>query len=418
MGIRRSKWAVAVSASLILTAVPAWAQSDAERVAELEAKTAAMEQQIAALTAGLEKLQANDSQTLRSEVIAATQTAQRAEKSANEWKNTTSVSHLAGYAAAGYTDQDNGTSAFNIASFNPIFHFQYGDRILWESELEIEVPEDGGTNVALEYSAIDLIINDYLVFVAGKFLSPLGNFRQNLHPAWINKLPSAPPGFGHDGAAPIAEVGVELRGGMPFGSRSLVTYAGYVGNGPKLMAMDGELTGIDTEGFTDNEDDKLVVGGRISVLPIPELVLGVSGAVGDATVTENDELAFADDPTRSYEVLGSDLSYRWNRLQLLAEYIQQKVDDDSSSVAPDGGKWKTWYVQSAYPIAQTRWEGVLRYTDFNSPDTDESQKQWSLGLDYVLAPSAMIKFAYEFNDGLNGEPADDDRWLVQVTYGY
>ena len=58
-------------------------------------------------------------------------------------KNTTSVTHLAGYAAAGYTSEKNGSDSFDVANFNPIFHFQYGDRILWESELEIAVEENG-----------------------------------------------------------------------------------------------------------------------------------------------------------------------------------------------------------------------------------------------------------------------------------
>ena len=142
-----------------------------------------MAEELASLRAELDQAKQTgsvaDLKILRSEVINATQTAQRAEKSANEWKNTTSVTHLAGYAAAGYTNQENGTDSFDVANFNPIFHFQYGDRILWESELEIEVDENGETEVALEYSTIDIFLNDYLVLVAGKFVSPIGNFRQN-----------------------------------------------------------------------------------------------------------------------------------------------------------------------------------------------------------------------------------------------
>ncbi|MFB3106725.1 MAG: hypothetical protein ACE1ZA_17630, partial [Pseudomonadales bacterium] len=214
---RKRKTIAASLAVLLFAAMPTLAQTDAIRIEELEAKTAAMAEELAALRARLDKSQqtgsVDDLKTLRTEVVIATQTAQRAEKAANEWKNTTSVTHLAGYAAVGYTDQQNGTGSFSAANFNPIFHFQYGDRILWESELEFEIEENGETEVALEYSTIDIFLNDYLVFLAGKFISPLGNFRQNLHPSWINKLPSAPPGFGHDGAAPLAEVGIQLRGG-------------------------------------------------------------------------------------------------------------------------------------------------------------------------------------------------------------
>lgn len=44
------------------------------------------------------------------------------------WTNAESLSHIAGYAAVGYTDRrQRGGSAFSVASFNPIFHYQYRD---------------------------------------------------------------------------------------------------------------------------------------------------------------------------------------------------------------------------------------------------------------------------------------------------
>ena len=269
-----------------------------------------------------------------------------------------------------------------------------------------------------ETIGIDIFLNNNLVLVAGKFLSPLGNFRQNLHPSWINKLPSAPPGFGHDGAAPLAEVGFQLRGGMPIGAQSKFTYTGYVGNGPKLEGEDGEIHGIDTDGFTGDADDEKIIGGRFSFLPIPKLEFGFSGAFGDAAVVENDEMEIEDDPARGYQVLGADVSYQWNNFDFRGEYIHQDIDDEPTSVAPEGGKWKTWYAQGAYKFAQAKWEGVLRYTDYTSPHPDKSQEQLALGLNYLLTPNAVIKLGYEFNKGLAGETTDNDRWLIQIAYGY
>ena len=220
---------------LLIVAGSAQAQTDASRIEALEAKADAMVAELAALRAELEQAKESESaqelNSLRAETAAARQAAQRAEKSAAEWKDSASVTHLAGYASADYISPENGNAAF-AANFNPMFHYQYNDKILWEAELEIEVEENGDTEIGLEYSSIDLFLNDNLILVAGKFLSPLGNFRQNMHPSWINKLPSAPPGFGHDGAAPIAEVGVQLRGGATVGQLGKVTYAGYVGNAP------------------------------------------------------------------------------------------------------------------------------------------------------------------------------------------
>ncbi len=413
----------AVMLSLLLaTAAPALAQSDNRRIEELEARTEAMAEELATLreelAAAREAAPSAAVETLRAETTAARQAAERAEVSANEWKNTSSVTHLAGYASADYVSPENGNAAF-VANFNPMFHYMYRDRVLWESELAIELDEDGETEVELEYSTIDIFLNDNLILVAGKFLSPLGNFRQNLHPSWINKLPSAPPGFGHDGAAPAADVGVQLRGGINLLGHKRFTYAGYVANGPKLIGEDGEIHGIETEGVASDPDDSKIVGGRISLLPIPKLELAVSAAYGDAAVVENDDLEFEGDPKRDYEVLGVDASYQWNNLDLRGEYIMQDIADEETSIAPEGGKWESWYLQSAYKFGpQAKWEGVIRYTDFTSPHADESQEQWAFGVNYLFTPSAMVKLGYESNTGLAGEVTDDDRWQVQIAYGY
>lgn len=335
----------------------------------------------------------------------------------SEWRDATSAFHIAGYASAGYSDKENGTGAFSSANFNPIFHFQYKDLVLWEAELEFEVEEEGGTEINLEYSTIDFFLNDYLVLVGGKFLSPLGQFRQNLHPHWINKLPSAPPGFGHDGAAPIADVGFQLRGGAPFGA-GRVNYAFYVGNGPELEGEGGEVHAILTDGFTRDADGDKVLGGRIGFLPVSNLEIGLSAAIGDATVTEDDGIEVVGDPSRDYDVFGVDFVYHWRELELRGEYIKQKIDNAVASIAPEGGDWEALYVQGAYKFGHNSWEGVLRYTDFNSPHASQQQEQWAIGLNYLVAPNAIVKFGYEINDNEAGGATDEDRWLIQLAYGY
>ncbi len=417
----RPGMAAFLAMAVLLAGVPAHAQSDTARIDELERQASILAEQLADLRAELEQAKnrgsAGDMHSIREETVAARQAAQRAEQSASEWKNTTAVTHLAGYASADYISPENGEAAF-VANFNPMFHYQYNDKILWEAELEIEVEENGDTSIGLEYSSIDWFLNDSLILIAGKFLSPLGNFRQNMHPSWINKLPSAPPGFGHDGAAPLAEVGLQLRGGRNFGNQGKFTYAGYVGNGPKLEGEDGEIHAIEAEGFAGNPDDEFVYGGRISFLPIPKFEIGVSGAFGDVAVVENDGVDVVGDPTRDYTAFGYDASYQIGNFDLRGEYISQEVDEQAASIAPESGKWETWYVQGAYKFADAKWEGVLRYTDFKSPHADDTQEQFAVGLNYLITPSAMLKFAFESNDGLAGEATDDDRVLVQIAYGY
>ncbi len=401
---------------LTLLASPVFAQMQPARLAELEDQVSALTEQLEELKAELDAARVDKNVDSLRDEVQANKAAIQATQSSTFLTDATSATHLSGYASADYVSVENGPEAF-VANFNPMFHFLYDDKILWEAELEVEVDEGGNTEIGLEYTTVDWFLNDKLTLVAGKFLSPVGNFRQNLHPSWINKLPSAPPGFGHDGAAPISEVGVQLRGVAPMGN-SRLNYAFYLGNGPKVEGEDGEIHAVEAEGLASDPDDEKVFGGRIALLPIPSLELAVSAATGDVAIVEEDGVDIEGDPKRGYQVLGFDASYRWNNLDLRGEYVKQEVDPASLSVAPEGGKWETWYAQAAYKFADGKWECVARYTDFQSPHADDTQEQVALGINYLITPSAMLKFAYESNKGEPGEITDADRWIVQIAYGY
>ena len=372
---------------------------------------------------------------------------------AAEWKEPNTLIHMAGYADVGYANQENSDGSFNVGSFSPIFHYQYRDLVMLEAELEMRIADDGETDLALEYLTIDYFLNDYVALLGGKFLSPIGQFRQNLHPSWINKLASAPPGFGHDGAAPVSDVGFQARGGFPMGNM-FANYAAYVSNGPELISTeeDGEfeLEGIEAEGFGRDSDGKKVFGGRFGLLPVPGLEIGVSLASGKATVTsielahgdveepeeheeeepdEHDEaegeeetelaLDLSSEPARDYDVLGFDFVWSLNSFALRGEYIKTKVGADYTGItASPSETWETWYTQASYVFPQTKWETALRYTDFDSPHASQDQKQWAVGVNYLFTGSFIGKVTYEFNDGLDGSQADTNRWMFQLAYGF
>ena len=340
-------------------------------------------------------------------------------KQVSEFTETNSAVHLSGYGHVDYATQKNTSGgSFVEVGFNPIFHYLYKDLLLFETELEIEANEEGEAEVGLEYANMNLFVNDYITVFGGKFLTPVGFFIQNLHPAWINKFPSKPPGFQEEGgAAPITDIGLGVRGGFPLGSTAKANYALYVGNGPRL-ALNGAGDGIESivsKGGTSDPDKKKFFGGRVGVLPIPGLEFGVSAGISRVAV----EPAGAPvEPSRRYTVFGGDFAYQWKGLNFHGEYIQQKVGDLATSVAPLGGKWKTWYIQPAYRLPSTNWEPVLRYGKFTSPNADQSLRQWGVGLNYWFAPSIVGKVAYEFNQGLAGTANDSNRLLLQFAYGF
>jgi len=346
---------------------------------------------------------------------------------ASEWKTQNALIHMAGYAGVGYMKTSGEDGAFKIASFSPIFHFQYRDLIMLESELEFGITPEGETEAALEYLTADLFLNDYVTLVTGKFLSPIGQFRQNTHPSWINKLPSAPPGFGHDGAAPVSDIGVQLRGGVPIGGMRS-NYAVFVTNGPELNAdWDGsafELDGVNAEAKNRNIGGDMVFGGRFGLIPMSGLELGLSLASGSATVTlvEDDSgtaPALGDEAGRNYDVLGFDFNWQYNQLNVRGEYVKSTVGAATTGVsASEGENWKTWFTQASYRFSPSKFEGVVRYTNYDSPNPQIDQKQWALGLNYLMASNVIAKIAYESNDGANGSSADANRILLQLAYGF
>lgn len=352
---------------------------------------------------------------------------------AGEWKNPNTLVHMAGYGGVGYVKKEGEDGSFSVGSFSPIFHFQYRDTVMLESELEFEVGEDGETEVTLEYMAIDWFLNDYTVLVAGKFLSPVGQFRQNLHPSWINKMASAPPGFGHDGAAPVSDLGIQLRGGFPMGGMR-ANYAVYVSNGPELNAEaedDGAggfeyaLDGVAAEGFGVDQDGEKTWGGRIGLLPIPSVEIGFSIATGMATVTnieadsEPPAGLITGEMARDYDVIGADFVWYTGNMSLRGEYVKTEVGEAATGItASEAADWTTWYTQVAYRLPDTKWEGVLRYSDYDSPHASVDQKQTAIGVNYLVSNNFIAKLTHELNDGLDGADSDLDRTMLQLAYGF
>lgn len=325
-------------------------------------------------------------------------------------QNARSGFQLTGYASLGYSDAASEDSTFDAVKFAPILQYGYSDILQFDAEIEFEIEADGETEIALEYAAANLFLNDYMALVMGKFLSPIGQFRQNYHPSWINKLPSEPVGFGHDGAAPIANVGAALRGGLPkvFGIRH--NYTLYVSNAPTLSDNDGEVE-IGTEGSTSSNSTPLNIGGRYAIDPISGMEVGVSGAYGQIA-----ELNATGDHLRSrdYRVYGADITYNITGFDLRGEYVAQDIDDDPASLI-EGGIWEAWYVQAAYQISAVHLEPVIRYGAYTNPDLD--RKQTAVGLNYLFANNIIAKIAYEFNN-VKDSTENDDRFLAQFAFGF
>lgn len=326
---------------------------------------------------------------------------------------------VTGAVSTGFTVPQMSSGRFNLLDFNPMFLFRYKDLAFLHADLDFALDDDGNTTADLGNLNLNLFINDLMVFAVGSFDSPLGYFVQNLGPPWINRLPDAPVGFDGDEAAPQAELGLQVRGGFYFLSKLKMNYTTFFANGPRAYGdpTTGMIDHIGTDAFPNNNNN-FIGGGRLGILPIPNVEIGISGAGGKVALYSLPTGTYLGEAGRNYQVIGADLSIKKYNWDLRAEVIQQRIQSQANSQYPDAQKWKAWYLQAAYWIPETKFEPVVRWGGYSSAVYGQSVHQVALGVDYWFAPSLAIQAAYEINKAQLGTTADNNLFLVQLVFGF
>lgn len=359
------------------------------------------------------------------------------QKLADATRSGTTKFLLSGYGFAGFEDRPGESGKFT-AGFSPILLWKISDRLFFESELEIELSPNE-TEIGLEYANLSYLLNNYMTVKAGKFLTPFGTFADRYHAAWINKLPDQPLAVGEEGIVPFSQVGVQLSGGFTLGPTKL-NYALYAANGPRLNRDADDLTELATLAFDNfTETNSRSYGGRIGFLPIPELEIGYSFQAVTGPV---DARLHAVDLTyiREFGWLHGTLDLRgqwaWSdagsfRFTPEAEEAESEEGAEPAEALPitfanrrNGG-----YVQLAYRPTKAKneflkkFEIVGRYDRLSLPSAvrlGDDPERCTIGLNYWLGPSTVLKAAYQFNlsdtDGNGGR--DGNSVLIQAAMGF
>lgn len=326
---------------------------------------------------------------------------------------------LRGYGHTGFdylSSGDETESTFVGSAFAPIFLYKHSDRLMFEAELEFEL-EGNGLKTGLEYADVMYVLNDNMTIRAGKFLLPFGTFMERLHPAWINRLPTRPLGFGHDGIAPSSGIGVELRGAFDLGGPRM-TYSAYITNGPRLNDGSEEPEEAGLLMFSNYEDMNLskAIGGRIGVLPFADssVELGVSAYTTNGTGDHDSEyedvgaFLYALDFSLVKQIpeLGGifDVKAQFNSSNVdTATYLEMHEDGDVEAYSFDNQS-NSFYSQLSYRPTMSEssfiknLELVARYSDFNAPEGaewEEKSTQYAFGLNYWLTWRSVVKLSYQ-----------------------
>jgi hypothetical protein len=317
--------------------------------------------------------------------------------------------------------------AFMLADFAPIFLFRGGDKILLEAGfdfiLQNNAPDSAGntTTVNLSFATLDYLINDYITFVGGNMLLPLGTYSER-SAGWLNKFPDAPL---PRAVLPANGVGVQLRGAIPLGDRGAsVTYSGFVVNGPSSVDGSGRADQLDLGGNVGLTSDGRFAnlhggagwGGRIAVFwpwkPTYDLEVGVSGMSSP----------WDNAARRQYNALVADWSLHVGPyVEVKGEYMNTWVGTDNAGIIDPNG----WWIQAGYKLGGLKLnvpyldklELVGRY-DTVDDGLGSRTNRGTFGAVYYVTNTLWLEGDYEFTSNHGPNRLPDDSLLFQVSYGF
>lgn len=335
---------------------------------------------------------------------------------------------LAGYGTAGFTAR-SGEDPFFDAAFNAIFLWKLTDRLLFEGELEFEF-ENNETTTNLEIAQASYLLNDYMTIGVGRFLNPTNFFVERQHMNWVNKLPDKPLAV-YDGLMPESELGGQLRGVIPIGPTKL-EYAAFVANAPALITESDDFSEI---GMLDFDNDAnfgghVAVGGHVGFIPIPQLEIGYGiqrSKVGprDQAVTavlQSADFNYVSDSPLLKGLINFRAQWVWSHV---GDFVYDPTGEQGFGPLEFNNNRNGGYVELSYRPTRLHndylknFEGVFRYDRFNQLHTPVGfdEQRWTLGLNYWVTPSAVVKLAYEFDDK-NGGARDQNAFLMQTAVGF
>jgi hypothetical protein len=361
---------------------------------------------------------------------------------------------MVGDAEVQFGKTDGQHSGFVLADFAPIFLFRARDNVLFEAGFDIKLQNNAPFNVPgtangtgggatttfdMSFAQLDFMFNNYVTFVAGDMLLPLGTYTER-GAGWINKIPDDPL---PRGVLPTSGIGAQLRGALPLDqSGQHITYAAYLANGPGSVSGAGTAIVrdpggnpiLDAYGNTmpnldlgsnvgfDNNGNSIgnlhgapAGGGRIgwfySWKPHYDLELGASGMVSQwdtaGSLLWSAAVADAALHVSPYFELKGEYIYSW----------QQTAD--SGTPTPWG-----WWIQAGYKLAGlnlelpiiNNLELVGRY-DVTHDGFGTKLDRWTVGYVYYFSNTLLFQGDYEFLHS-NDPTQAHNRLVFQVAYGF
>lgn len=310
---------------------------------------------------------------------------------------------VSGYAVEEFnwvqTDPSGHANTFDAHNFNLIVLGQLLGDVFAAAEVEME---HAGEEIGLEYGYLAFTRWPQANIVVGKFLVPFGRFNQDLHPAWINRIPGRP--LPNDAVFPVdyGDVGVMVRGAAPAGTVGRVTYDFWGVNG--LAGAPGASI-RDLRDNREDVDNNVALGTRIGLVTNRGFDVGASLYSG----TYNDSAAL------NLRIIGADATYHRGPLEVRGEWMTAAQDTSTAGNVTKSG----FYVLGSYAFRS--WvEAAVRYSQVDFPGSGADRSRISLGVNLYPSDAAAFRFAYNINRELGSgvTQAKNNSFIAQFTVGF
>jgi hypothetical protein len=321
-----------------------------------------------------------------------------------------------------------GAGTIQLEEFSPFFLVQLNKRLLISAETVFTV-----AGVSLEQAQVDYFINDWLTAEGGWFLAPTGFYNDRLNMPWFQKFPDNPLAMQQAIPFGLSLTGLQLRGSRYlFKSPIKMEYGFFATNG---LGVPGSGSRADWSNLMEtittdfNVNNSAAYGGRVALwLPARGINFGVSEFV-NAPYSKNDGAYMSIwQPYFNYHRGNWDFRFEYgNMYEQTQAFIGNNIQRQGlyAQLAYRNYPSMHKHLQRLEPVfrfSEARFKGIdqgaLNISSYASPVfAPVDRNQYTIGLNYYLYASTMLKVAYEINQEV-GKNLKDNVFMLQFATNF
>ncbi len=322
-----------------------------------------------------------------------------------------------------------GAGYFALEEYTPWFLVQLNKRML----LSAEVTFDQTGASALGQAQLDIFLNNWLTADIGYFLAPIGFWSERLDPRWINKLPDIPLVMQQVIPDGLTLAGLQFRGARyVLGSPFKLDYSVYMTNGLGVPGMGKRADWYDLAalvGTTGSVNNAMAYGARLALwVPTLGINFGVSEFVNAPYSSQSGAVISVWQPYFNYHRGNWDFRFEYGNLyEGTGPFIGKNVRREGlyTQVAYRDYRSIRKHLQRleyVFRFSDARFQGIdqakIDPTAFDSPTAAPvNRNQYTIGLNYYLYASSIVKFAYELNQEV-GRSFHDNVFMAQFATNF